>query len=59
MRILEHFDLAPYFDLVCGSLLNGERTDKGEVIGWAMKQLRTEKGIKNPEVSAVMIGQRT
>lgn len=58
MRILEHFDLAPYFDLVCGSLLNGERTDKGEVIGWAMKQLRTEKGIKNPEVSAVMIGDR-
>lgn len=57
-RILEHFHLDQYFNLVCGSLLSGERTDKGEVITWALKQLKTEKGIENPETSAVMIGDR-
>ena len=58
LRILEHFHLAEYFDLVCGSLLGGERTDKGEVIAWAMHRMTAEQGIEHPEESAVMVGDR-
>ena len=58
LRILEHFHLAEYFDLVCGSLLGGERTDKGEVIAWAMHRMTAEQGIEHPEASAVMVGDR-
>ena len=35
-RILEHFDMMRYFDLVCGSELDGTRVDKGEVISYAL-----------------------
>ena len=36
------FDLDVYFDVISGSLLNGDRTNKAEVITWAMKCLKEE-----------------
>ena len=38
-RILRHFRLAPYFEIICGSELNGHRTDKGEVIEETLRLL--------------------
>ena len=38
-RILRHFRLAPYFEVICGSELNGHRTDKGEVIEETLRLL--------------------
>lgn len=35
-QILEHFELAKYFDYICGATLHG-RTDKAEVIEYALE----------------------
>lgn len=56
-RILEHFCLDGYFDLVIGSLLNGERTNKAEVIAWVFQCLN-EDGISWNLNQIVMIGDR-
>lgn len=54
-RILERYELLPYFDVVVGSELDGRRTDKGEVITEALRQLQ----ISNEHQSEVlMIGDR-
>lgn len=37
LRIVEHFGLAPLFDAVHGSELDGTRSDKGELIGHLMQ----------------------
>ena len=52
-RIIEHFDLSPYFTEVCGSELDGSRTDKAEVITYALEKL----GSPAPE-DVVMVGDR-
>ncbi len=36
LRILEHFDLLPYFEAVAGSTMDEQRTKKGEVIAYAL-----------------------
>ena len=36
LRILEHFDLLPYFEAVAGSTMEGQRTEKGEVLAYAL-----------------------
>ena len=52
-QILEHFDLMKYFDIVCGSELDGSRVKKGDVIAYALSQVNiTDKSL------AVMIGDR-
>lgn len=52
-RIIEHFELAPYFTEVCGSELDGSRTDKAEVITYALEKLGS------PTVeNVVMVGDR-
>ena len=51
-RIIAHFGLTARFQLVCGSLLDGSRTTKNQVIGHALQTL----GISPDE--AVMIGDR-
>ncbi len=53
VRILEHFDLARYFDLVAGSTLDETRTEKAEVIEYALTQLPAAA-----RASAVMVGDR-
>ena len=51
--ILEHFDIMKYFNLVCGSELDGTRVKKGEVISYALEKA----GILEPHM-AVMVGDR-
>lgn len=51
--ILEHFGLMKYFDLVCGSELDGTRVNKDEVIMYALEKA----GISDLD-KAVMIGDR-
>lgn len=52
VRILEHFDLMKYFDVVAGASMDEKRNKKGDVIRYAM-----EKGGFTSE-GAVMIGDR-
>ncbi|MDE7231945.1 MAG: HAD hydrolase-like protein, partial [Lachnospiraceae bacterium] len=42
-RILDHFGLLTYFDVVVGSDLNGTRTKKEEVVEEALRQLLPEQ----------------
>ncbi len=52
-RILRHFGLAEYFDRICGSLLDNTRTDKHEVIEYAL----AISGIADRD-GCLMIGDR-
>lgn len=52
-RILEHFALAGYFDLVAGSTLEETRTEKREVIAWALEKARADPA------RTVMVGDRS
>ena len=52
-RIMEHFDIAKYFDIMCGAELDGSVNHKHEVIELALKKLN------NPDKArAVMVGDR-
>lgn len=53
VRILKHFNLAPYFDLVAGAALDETRTEKAEVIAWALAQLYV-----TAKTGVVMVGDR-
>ncbi len=57
-RILEHFGIDGYFDILSGSTLSGERTDKGEVIAWAFRLLEEKTGQACLPEDMVMIGDR-
>lgn len=52
VRILEHFDLMKYFDVVAGASMDEKRNKKGDVIRYAM-----EKGGFTAH-KAIMIGDR-
>ena len=52
-RIMEHFDLAQYCDFICGATLDEKRTDKAEVIAYALETA----GITD-KASVVMVGDR-
>jgi len=52
-RIVEHFELMPYFGEIFGSELSGERTDKTELLAHALR----ESGA--PASHSVMIGDRS
>lgn len=52
LRILEHFDLIKYFDVVAGASMDEKRNKKSDVIKYAM-----EKGCFSAQ-GAVMIGDR-
>lgn len=55
-KILEHFHLAQYFDVIVGSELDGRRTDKEEVVKEALHQLFPKNDIDYD--NTVMIGDR-
>ena len=60
-QILEHFDLAKYFDVVVGSLMNETRTAKEEVLEEALRQLSimSTDGAENDKKSTTaMVGDR-
>lgn len=49
VTILEHFGLAPYFDIICGATLDESRASKASVIAYLLERAG---GIEN----AVMVG---
>lgn len=51
-RLAEHFEFSQYFDLICGSMLDGTRKEKDEVIEYAINTLSIDTK------SAVMVGDR-
>lgn len=53
VRILEHFDLAKYFDHICGSNMDETRSKKAEVIEYAL-----ESAGKPDKSKVIMIGDR-
>ena len=52
-RIMAHFDLEPYFTAICGATLDETRTDKAEVIAYALETA----GITD-KTGIVMVGDR-
>ncbi|MDE6412911.1 MAG: HAD-IA family hydrolase, partial [Eubacterium sp.] len=52
-RIMEHFDLAEYFEFIAGSNMDGTRSKKAEVIEYALQQCNIADKSK-----AVMVGDR-
>lgn len=59
-RILEHFDIRRYFDVVVGSELDGTRTEKQEVVAEALRQLYGEASEADTQkkYNTVMVGDR-
>lgn len=55
-RILDHFNLRKYFEVIIGSNLDGSRTDKNEIISEALKQLFHSNRINKDLV--YMVGDR-
>ena len=53
VRILRYFGLDGYFSFIAGSLLDGTRVDKAEIIAYAL-----ENGGVKDRLSAVMVGDR-
>ncbi len=53
-RILEHFELSQYFDVVVGSNLDGTRGKKEEVVEEALNRL----GEKTDKITCAMVGDR-
>lgn len=56
-RILEHFNIARYFQVVVGSELDGRRVNKDEVVEEALRQLFGENPVDKSQV--YMIGDRS
>lgn len=54
LQIAEHFQFAEYFDMIGGSLMDGNRVDKTEVIEYVLKTC----GVKNRE-QVMMVGDRS
>ena len=55
-KILQHFEIEQYFDVIVGSELDGTRSQKEEVIKEALRQLC--QGEKTENDKTVMIGDR-
>ena len=53
VKIMEHYDLAKYFERIAGSEMNESRSKKSEVICYALEQCGADAG------DAVMIGDRS
>lgn len=54
-QIVEHFDLAQYFTVVCGATMDSSRSRKGDVIAYTLEQLGVTPDDK---ASVLMIGDR-
>ena len=53
-QILEHFGILKYFDFTAGAELDGRRSDKAEVILYALEQC----GALSEKAKAIMVGDR-
>lgn len=52
-KILDHFHLSHYFTKICGATMDSSRSKKGDVIAYALDQLK----ITDPN-TAIMVGDR-
>lgn len=61
VRILEHFNLSQYFDVIAGSDFENVRNTKAKVIAYALEQLaeQLEEDISALKQSAIMVGDRS
>lgn len=59
-KILKHFEIEQYFDVIVGSELDGTRSQKEEVVEEALRQLYQieNQGEKSNHDRTVMIGDR-
>ncbi|HKM33950.1 MAG TPA: HAD hydrolase-like protein [Lachnospiraceae bacterium] len=59
-RILEHFEIKRYFDVIVGSELDGTRVDKAEVVREALNRLYgdSETDVDQKRKATVMVGDR-
>ncbi len=57
-RILDYFSVTKYFDVIVGSLLDGSRENKDEVIHETLRQLYKGEISKENKEQTVMIGDR-
>lgn len=57
IRILEHFEIAEYFDFICGSTMDEKRTAKSEVLAYALKKcgFTSDEDIRS---QVLMVGDR-
>ncbi len=60
VRILEHFNLSQYFDVIAGSDFENVRNTKAKVIAYALEQLaeQLEEDVSALKQSAIMVGDR-
>ncbi len=56
VRIVDHFDLTQYFEVIAGATMDGSRRHKKDVIQHALDQLHHQSGAGGPK--PVMIGDR-
>lgn len=58
VKIIKHYDLDKYFDLICGATMDETRTKKAEVIRYAIDRIESsvDSNISNEDI--VMIGDR-
>jgi len=49
VEIMNKFDLAKYFDMICGATLDGSRSKKADIIAYLLNQV-------GPQGNAVMVG---
>ena len=52
VKILEHFGLMQYFDIVCGASMDEKRSTKADIIRYAMDKIRADKS------DMIMVGDR-
>lgn len=57
-RILDHFELTPYFTVIVGSLMDGSRMQKEEVVEEALRQLQQAGCEKMTRDNTAMVGDR-
>ena len=58
VRILEHYNLAKYFNLICGAAMDETRTKKAEVIRYAIDKIDTLNNAPTDKSEIIMIGDR-
>ena len=51
-RILKHFDLEKYFDVVCGATFDGNLSKKGDIVRLALEELGANKD------ESILVGDR-
>lgn len=57
-RILEHFGLDGYFDLIAGATMDGTRSKKADVIAYALSALSSKNGTSIDPGTVMMVGDR-